>query len=36
MNKGETELAILNYKKSIELNPKNESGIRALSKLQNK
>ena len=34
MVKGEKELAIKNYQKSIELNPKNEGGIEALKKLQ--
>jgi CubicO group peptidase (beta-lactamase class C family) len=32
--KGEKELAIKNYQKSIELNPKNENGVEALKKLQ--
>jgi tetratricopeptide (TPR) repeat protein len=31
---GEKELAIKNYEKSIELNPKNENGIGALKKLR--
>jgi CubicO group peptidase (beta-lactamase class C family) len=34
MLKGEKELAIKNYQKSVELNPKNEGGIEALKKLQ--
>ena len=36
MVKGEKELSIENYKKSIELNPKNVSGLEALEKLSNK
>ncbi|HWS98766.1 MAG TPA: serine hydrolase [Pyrinomonadaceae bacterium] len=34
MLKGEKELAIKNYRKSVELNPKNEGGIEMLKKLQ--
>lgn len=34
MNVNERELAIVNYKKSIELNPKNTSGIETLKKLE--
>ncbi|MDQ3473492.1 MAG: beta-lactamase family protein, partial [Acidobacteriota bacterium] len=33
MNKGEKELAIANYKKSLELNPGNEGGAQMLKKL---
>lgn len=33
MNKGEKELAITNYKKSLELNPGNEGGAQMLKKL---
>jgi Flp pilus assembly protein TadD len=33
MNKGDKELAIANYKKSLELNPGNEGGARMLKKL---
>ena len=33
---GEKELAIANYKKSLELNPKNAGGTRALKKLEGK
>jgi tetratricopeptide (TPR) repeat protein len=36
MIKGEKELAITNYKKSVELNPKNKNGIRMLEKLSKK
>lgn len=36
MNNGDTELAIQNYRKSIELNPKNESGKETLKKLESK
>jgi CubicO group peptidase (beta-lactamase class C family) len=36
MENGERELAIANYKKSIELNPKNDNGIRMLKKLEGK
>lgn len=32
---GNKELAILNYKKSVELNPENEGGIAALKRLEN-
>jgi hypothetical protein len=31
---GEKELAIKNYEKSVELNPKNDGGIAALKKLR--
>ncbi|HYG81980.1 MAG TPA: serine hydrolase [Pyrinomonadaceae bacterium] len=34
MLKGERELAIKNYRQSVELNPKNEGGIEMLKKLQ--
>jgi CubicO group peptidase (beta-lactamase class C family) len=34
MNSGEKELAIQNYKKSLELNPKNGNGAETLKKLQ--
>ena len=33
MANGDKELAIQNYKKSLELNPKNENAIEALKKL---
>jgi len=33
LDAGEKKLAIENYQKSIELNPKNESGIQQLNKL---
>jgi CubicO group peptidase (beta-lactamase class C family) len=33
MAKGNTEMAILNYKKSIEINPNNQNGIDSLKKL---
>jgi len=36
MNDGQKELAITNYRKSVELNPKNEGGIEALKKLEGK
>jgi Flp pilus assembly protein TadD len=36
MNKGDTKLAIDNYKKSVELNPNNTAGIEALKKLEGK
>ncbi len=36
LKNGNTDLAILNYKKSVELNPKNVSGMETLQKLQNK
>lgn len=36
MNAGKKDLAIANYKKSVELNPKNEGGIEALKKLEGK
>ena len=32
--KGDKALAITNYKKSVELNPKNKSGVEALKKLE--
>ena len=35
-NAGETALAIQNYEKSLQLNPKNEAGIAALAKLKGK
>ncbi len=35
MNSNERELAITNYKKSLELNPKNTGAIEALKKLEN-
>ena len=34
MNAGEKELAIANYKKSIELNPQNANGREMLKKLE--
>jgi hypothetical protein len=34
MKNGEKDLAIENYKKSIELNPKNENGKKILEKLE--
>ena len=34
MNNGDKELAIVNYKKSLELNPKNENGASMLKKLE--
>ncbi len=34
MKKGEKELAIKNYKKSLELNPKNENGVEMLKELE--
>jgi hypothetical protein len=34
MNAGNTELAIANYQKSVDLNPKNQNGIDALKKLR--
>ena len=34
MNRGERELAIKNYEKSLELNPKNFGAARALAKLK--
>jgi len=34
MNNGDKELAIQNYKKSVELNPKNSGGAATLKKLQ--
>jgi hypothetical protein len=34
MNAGETESAIKNYEKSIELNPENENGKQALKRLK--
>jgi tetratricopeptide (TPR) repeat protein len=33
-NDGQKDFAIANYKKSVELNPKSESGIEALKKLE--
>jgi CubicO group peptidase (beta-lactamase class C family) len=33
MNNGDTELAILNYRKSLELNPDNQNAVRMLKKL---
>jgi CubicO group peptidase (beta-lactamase class C family) len=33
MNAGENDLAIVNYKKSVELNPKNDNAIHALKRL---
>jgi hypothetical protein len=33
MNKGENELAIENYQKSLELNPNNQGGKEMLKKL---
>ena len=35
-NAGETALAIQNYEKSLQLNPKNEAGTAALAKLKGK
>jgi CubicO group peptidase (beta-lactamase class C family) len=35
MTNGDKELAIANYRKSLELNPKNENGTRMLKKLEN-
>jgi tetratricopeptide (TPR) repeat protein len=35
MTNGDKELAIANYRKSLELNPKNENGARMLKKLEN-
>ena len=34
MTKGKNELAIQNYKKSVQLNPENENGIKMLEKLK--
>jgi Flp pilus assembly protein TadD len=34
MNDGQNELAIKNYKKSIELNPQNNNGIEFLKRLE--
>jgi len=34
MRKGDNELAVLNYKKSLELNPDNENGKKILEKIQ--
>jgi Tfp pilus assembly protein PilF len=31
---GQKELAIMNYQKSVELNPQNQTGIEALKKLR--
>jgi hypothetical protein len=36
MVNGDKELAIKNYQKSVELNPRNVGGIEALKKLQTK
>lgn len=36
MNNGDTELAIKNYEKSVELNPQNTNGITILKRLKNK
>jgi tetratricopeptide (TPR) repeat protein len=36
LKQGNTELAMINYKKSVELNPKNESGMKILKSLQSK
>jgi hypothetical protein len=36
MNNGDTELAIKNYRKSVEMNPENKGGIEALKKLEGK
>jgi CubicO group peptidase (beta-lactamase class C family) len=36
LDDGQKDLAIANYKKSVELNPKSESGIEALKKLEGK
>lgn len=36
MNNGEKDLAIANYRKSLELNPKNANGIQMLKKLEGK
>jgi hypothetical protein len=33
MKNGDKELAIKNYRKSVELNPSNENGVAALKKL---
>jgi hypothetical protein len=33
LERGEKDLAVQNYQKSVELNPKNQSGIDALKKL---
>jgi Flp pilus assembly protein TadD len=35
MNKGDKEQAIKNYRKSLELNPKNAGAVEALRKLTN-
>ena len=34
MNAGERDLAIKNYEKSLELNPKNDNAVQMLKKLQ--
>jgi hypothetical protein len=34
MNNGDTELAIKNYKKSLELDPGNQNAIKMLKKLK--
>ncbi len=36
MKKGDMQLAVENYKKSVKMNPRNEGGINALKKLQGK
>jgi hypothetical protein len=36
MVNGDKELAIVNYKKSLELNPKNNNGARMLKRLEGK
>ena len=36
MTTGDKELAIANYKKSLELNPKNSGGAQMLKKLEGK
>jgi tetratricopeptide (TPR) repeat protein len=36
MKAGDTALAIANYERSVQLNPKNETGIAALAKLRAK
>ena len=36
MTNGDKELAIANYKKSLELNPKNSGGAQMLKKLEGK
>jgi cytochrome c-type biogenesis protein CcmH/NrfG len=36
MNHGDKDLAVKNYEKSVELNPKNENGVTTLKKLAEK